>query len=223
MLPHLEVMLQNSTGATMLLRYKPDDPPVESVLVQVEPTYARAVLFDVPEGWMQRRMVLHCELYADSGVLAFIVPAIAIGHRAIEFPRPHEVALLKQRETVRVPCDLSVRLLQLGLPPHAPDPNRPGQHHRLVDISGGGAALQTPHPLEVGQQFSLQFTAAKWRNVGEVPVTVVHVLKQGPPAVYGLAFGTIPPRQRTTLNGLVADLIRAHRHKRREEARRWLR
>lgn len=223
MLPHLEVMLQNSTGATMLLRYKPDDPPVESVLVQVEPTYARAVLFDVPEGWMQRRMVLQCELYADSGVLAFIVPAIALGHRAIEFPRPHEIALLKQRETVRVPTDLPVHLIHFALPPDAPDPNRPGQVHRVVDISGGGAALETPFPLKVGQEFALRFTDKEWRAVGEVPVKVVHALKPGPPGVYGISFGDIPGRQRTTMNSLIAALIRDYRQKRREEARRWLR
>lgn len=206
----------------MLMRQQPDEPPVEGVLVFVDPARIRALVLDAPDGWLQQRMMLHCELYCDSGVLGFTVPAVPFGQRQIEFRTPHDLTLIKHRAHVRVPTELPVRLYQLGLPDGAPDPNRPGQRHCVMDISAGGVALQTPFPLKLGQEFSVRFTADPLGSLDLLPVKVVHIIKHGPPGLYGLAFGSLVPPVRARLNEVVADLIRDYRKDRRNRVYRWL-
>lgn len=219
---YLDVVLQNSTGATMLMRQQPEERPVESVLVLVDPARVRALVLSAPEGWMQRRMMLQCEVYCDAGVLGFTVPAVPYGPQQIEFPRPQDLTLIKHRSHVRVPTDLPVHLRPLHLPKGAPDPNRPGQHHLVVDISAGGIGLQTPYPLELGQELAVQFLYDPLAALDELPVRVVHNIKRGPPGVFGLAFRPLNNIVQSRLNEIVADLIREYRNNRRNTVRRWL-
>lgn len=221
-MPYLDVMLNNSAGATMIMRQQHIDEPVESILTVVDNARIRAVLLDAPEGWLQRRMMLKCELYCDGGVVGFTVMATPFGPQQIEFARPQDLTIVRHRQHVRVPTDLPVVLGNLGVPDNAPDPNRPGQHHRVVDISAGGARLSTPFPLRIEQSFTLRFHDEPLATLGHIPVKVVHVMRTGEDGMVGLAFDGLPRNVRSSLNETVAGLIRSYRKQRRHEVRKWL-
>jgi len=77
---------------------------------------------------------------------------------------------------------------------------------RTLDVSGGGALVETSRPLEIGQHLALDI--AMGSQIVRVEATVVHITPTDPQMIAaGVAFDEIPPSDRETMVALGFDIL----------------